>query len=333
MKKLLRVISVIFMTLFGLTACNAGSSVENGGDGNMGGGTNRLPVTSASNTLIAYFSCTNTTESIAMHIAAQTDGTLYEIVPEVPYTAEDLRYYTGGRADREQADATARPAISGSVESIEKYDVIFLGYPIWHGQAPKILCTFLESYDFSGKKIIPFCTSHSSGIGSSDTNLHALAPTASWFSGRRFAAGTAQSAIADWIESLGIKFAPDVANFDLASGENGYAPTVMLNSGYEMPILGLGTYSLTGDVCKSSVLSALSQGYRLIDTAHMYGNEREIGEAIRQSGVPREEIFVITKIYPGTQFANPEQAIQESLDKLNVGYIDMMLCIIRAQTT
>ena len=92
-----------------------------------------------------------------------------------------------------------------------------------------------------------------------------------------------------------------------------------------MPILGLGTYSLTGNTCKSAVLSALSQGYRLIDTAHMYGNETEIGEAIRQSGVPREEIFVITKIYPGTQFANPEQAIQESLDKLNIGYIDMML--------
>ena len=92
-----------------------------------------------------------------------------------------------------------------------------------------------------------------------------------------------------------------------------------------MPILGLGTYSLTGNTCKSAVLSALSQGYRLIDTAHMYGNETEIGEAIRQSGVPREEIFVITKIYPGTQFANPEQALQESLDKLNIGYIDMML--------
>ncbi len=92
-----------------------------------------------------------------------------------------------------------------------------------------------------------------------------------------------------------------------------------------MPVLGLGTYSLHGETCKNAVLSAISQGYRLIDTAHMYGNEQEIGEAIRQSGVPREEIFVITKIYPGTQFANPEQAIQESLDKLDIGYIDMML--------
>ncbi|MDE5562491.1 MAG: aldo/keto reductase [Clostridiales bacterium] len=116
-----------------------------------------------------------------------------------------------------------------------------------------------------------------------------------------------------------------VGTFDLENGQNGKAPTVTLNSGYKMPILGLGTYSLTGETCKSAVLSALEQGYRLIDTAYMYGNEAEIGEAIRQSGVPREEIFVITKIYPGAQFTNPEQAIQQSLDKLDIDYIDMML--------
>ena len=108
-------------------------------------------------------------------------------------------------------------------------------------------------------------------------------------------------------------------------GAKGNAPTATLNSGYEMPALGLGTYSLHGKTCKRAVKSALSQGYRLIDTAYMYGNETEIGEAIRESGVPREEIFVITKIYPGEQFANPEQAVQDSLDRLNIGYIDMML--------
>ncbi|MBC8536310.1 aldo/keto reductase [Feifania hominis] len=116
-----------------------------------------------------------------------------------------------------------------------------------------------------------------------------------------------------------------VATFDLASGENGRAPKVMLNSGYEMPILGLGTYSLHDDVVKNSVTAALNHGVRLIDTAYMYGNEREIGEAIRASGIPREEIFVITKIYPGEQYHNPEKAIQDALDKLDLGYIDMML--------
>lgn len=116
-----------------------------------------------------------------------------------------------------------------------------------------------------------------------------------------------------------------VSRFDLASGENGKAPTVTLNSGYEMPILGLGTYSLHDDIVKSSVSAALEYGVRLIDTAYMYGNEKEIGEAIKASGVPREEIFVITKIYPGEQFQNPEKAIQDALDKLDIGYIDMML--------
>lgn len=105
--------------------------------------------------------------------------------------------------------------------------------------------------------------------------------------------------------------------------------TVMLNSGYEMPINGLGTYSLHGETCKNAVKSTLSSGVRLIDTASMYGNEEEIGQAIREAmeeqGIKREEIFVTTKIYPGSQMENPEQSIQSCLDKLNIGYVDMML--------
>lgn len=100
--------------------------------------------------------------------------------------------------------------------------------------------------------------------------------------------------------------------------------TVMLNSGHEMPIYGLGIYSLHDDVCRNSVTAALNRGVRLIDTAHAYGNEKEIGEAIRNSGVPREEIFVITKLYPN-QFSNPEAAIEEALQNLDIGYIDMLL--------
>ena len=100
---------------------------------------------------------------------------------------------------------------------------------------------------------------------------------------------------------------------------------VMLNSGYEMPIMGLGTYSLSDEECYNSVTALLESGGRLIDTAYMYGNEAAVGRAIRDSDVPREEIFVITKIYPGEQFAEPEKAIQDALDKLDIGYIDMML--------
>ncbi len=120
-----------------------------------------------------------------------------------------------------------------------------------------------------------------------------------------------------------------VSEFNLKSAKNGTAPKITLNSGYEMPILGLGTYSLRGETCKKAVRSALEQGIRLIDTAFMYDNEKEVGEAIREfvkkSGVPREDIFVITKIYPGEQFENPEKAIQYALDTLDISYIDMML--------
>ena len=100
--------------------------------------------------------------------------------------------------------------------------------------------------------------------------------------------------------------------------------TVMLNSGYEMPIYGLGTYSLTGKTCVDSVTAALNSGVRLIDTAYMYHNEESVGEAVRNSGIPREEIFVITTLYPN-QFDHPETAIEEALEKLDVEYIDMML--------
>lgn len=147
--------------------------------------------------LVAYFSCTNTTKGVAEEIHIQvTHSYLYEIVPQVPYTEDDLKYYTDCRADREQADSAARPAISGSVEDIGQYDVIFIGYPIWHGQAPKIIYTFLESYDFSGKTIIPFCTSASSPMGSSATNLHSLAPEANWKSGARISGNNVSSLIA-----------------------------------------------------------------------------------------------------------------------------------------
>ena len=103
----------------------------------------------------------------------------------------------------------------------------------------------------------------------------------------------------------------------------------MLNSGYEMPINGLGTYSLHGDECINSVKSALSDGVRLIDTASAYGNEEEIGQAVREAIdegiIQREDIFVTTKIYPGSEMENPEQSIQACLDRLDIGYVDLML--------
>lgn len=114
------------------------------------------------------------------------------------------------------------------------------------------------------------------------------------------------------------------------SGDNNMAKfdfdskTVTLNSGFEMPINGLGTYSLQGETCINSVTSALESGVRLFDTAHAYDNEEEIGRAIKESNVPREEIFITTKLYPN-QFGDPEAAIEEAFAKLDVEYIDLML--------
>lgn len=141
------------------------------------------------------------------------------------------------------------------------------------------------------------------------------------------------STMAEMTESTqGSELSPENGSSEQSTGEettmkaefNFETKTVMLNSGYEMPINGLGTYSLHDDVCINSVTAALNSGVRLIDTAHAYGNETEIGEAIRNSGIPREEIFVITKLYPD-QFSDPEAAINEALEKLDIGYLDMML--------
>ena len=161
--------------------------------------------TQESRVLIAYFSATNNTENIANHIDAILDADLYEITPEQPYTSTDLNYGDSStRATLEQNDPNARPAIAGSVDNMEQYDVIFLGYPIWWGQAPKIISTFLESYDLSGKTIIPFCTSGSSPIGSSATNLHSLANGATWLDGQRFSGSTSRSDVETWVNSLGL---------------------------------------------------------------------------------------------------------------------------------
>ncbi|MCH1983870.1 aldo/keto reductase [Ruminococcus sp. OA3] len=100
--------------------------------------------------------------------------------------------------------------------------------------------------------------------------------------------------------------------------------TVRLNSGYDMPIAGLGTYALSDETCINSVDALLESGGRLIDTASFYGTEKSVGEAVRNSGVPREEIFVTTKLYPN-QFSDPEEAIEESLETLDIEYIDLLL--------
>lgn len=158
--------------------------------------------------LVAYFSATGTTKGVAEHIANGLNADIYEIVPEEAYTDADLNYNdNNSRTTIEMNDPDARPAISGSVENMEQYDIIFVGYPIWWGEAPRIVSTFMESYDFSGKTIVPFCTSGGSGIGSSASNLERLTSGATWLDGRRLNGSDSQDTVMEWVDSLDLNLA------------------------------------------------------------------------------------------------------------------------------
>jgi flavodoxin len=167
---------------------------------------NQIQGKNMKNVLIAYFSCTGNTRSLAEQIAKASKAELYEIKPKIPYSSEDLNWRNNSsRTNIERNNPSSRPAISNNVENMEQYDIIFLGYPIWFGQAPNIIYTFLESYDFSGKTVVPFCTSGSSPIGSSASNLHRLCSNnTTWLSGSRFTLNTSRSEIVTWINGLGL---------------------------------------------------------------------------------------------------------------------------------
>ncbi len=155
--------------------------------------------------LVAYFSATNNTEGIAQKLADGLGADLYEILPEQPYTNEDLDYGNSkSRSSVEMDDPSSRPAISGSVENMEQYDTVFIGYPIWWGEAPRIMSTFIERYDFSGKTLVAFCTSASSGFGRSDSALKSAADTATWLDGHRFSSGASAEDVLAWAKGLGI---------------------------------------------------------------------------------------------------------------------------------
>lgn len=147
--------------------------------------------------LVAYFSATGNTRPVAERVAELTGGDLFEIVPAQPYTSADLNYNTDCRANAEQNDPDARPAIANAVADMEGYDAVLIGYPIWWGRAPKIIHTFLETYDLSGKTIATFCTS--GGSGHEDTTIRGYEPDATWLEGRRFS-GTSQ--VESWVNGL-----------------------------------------------------------------------------------------------------------------------------------
>ena len=153
--------------------------------------------------LVVYFSATGTTKDIAEKIAAITDADLYEIKAAQEYTEADLDWNDSNRRTTlEQDDKSVRPEIASDPVSLEGYTTIYIGFPIWWGEEPRIMDTFVESYSFDGITMIPFCTSSSSGIGRSGQNLAENAGSGNWLDGQRFGAGAPETEIQSWIEGL-----------------------------------------------------------------------------------------------------------------------------------
>lgn len=163
-----------------------------------------LPDEKFNDALIVYFSATGNTEELAYKIADVTGSDIYEIVPEDPYTSEDLNYSDDScRANQEMNDPDARPAIAGGIENIDEYSTIILGYPIWWGTMPRIINTFLDTYDLSGKTILPFCTSGSSGISASVSALRNMCIQSDVTEGFRGTSLTTSAQIQNWLDSNG----------------------------------------------------------------------------------------------------------------------------------
>ena len=158
-------------------------------------------------TLVVYYSATGNTEAVANYIADATGGDLFEIEPVEPYTDADLDWTDdNSRVSQEYADESLRDVelVSTTVEGFDEYENIFVGYPIWWQVAAWPVNQFIENNDFTGKTVIPFCTSASSGIGDSGQLLEEMAGTGNWLEGQRFRSSVSEEDVVAWVDSLGL---------------------------------------------------------------------------------------------------------------------------------
>ncbi|MBQ6619051.1 MAG: NAD(P)H-dependent oxidoreductase [Thermoguttaceae bacterium] len=152
-----------------------------------------------SKALVTYFSASGVTAKLAKRLAEAVGADLFEIKPETPYTNADLNWQNSqSRSSVEMNDRASRPAIAEKIADMARYDVVFVGFPVWWYREPSIIDTFMEAYDFSGKTVVPFATSGMSGIGDSGKNMQALAPGAKVDAGKRFDANASEKELADW---------------------------------------------------------------------------------------------------------------------------------------
>lgn len=156
--------------------------------------------------LVAYFSASGVTAKAAWKLSEAIGADLHEIKPEIPYSSADLNWMDKkSRSSVEMNDSSSRPAIAEKLPNMEKYDVVFVGFPIWWYVAPTIINTFLESYDFSGKTIIPFATSGGSGMGNTNAKLKPSCPGAALLQGKLLNGNLSEDSLKNWVKGLNLE--------------------------------------------------------------------------------------------------------------------------------
>lgn len=204
MKKLFTLALGLLMVV-GLAACGNTSSADNGTKENTQAATQQ--VKKGGKTLVVYYSASGHTKDVAGYIAKATNGDVLELQPAQPYTDADLNYRDdNSRVMKEHNNPSLQDQVAlvqDKVDNWADYDTVFIGYPIWWGNAAWPVNQFIKHNDFSGKTVIPFATSVSSGLGDSGTNLQKMAGTGNWLEGKRFSSGASESEVQSWVKSLG----------------------------------------------------------------------------------------------------------------------------------
>ena len=204
-KKLFALLASVFL-VFSLAACGNSSKPASGGSNVQPSASTAEVKLNPGKTIVVYFSATGNTEKVATTISKVSGGTLVKIEPSQPYTDADLNYSNKqSRSTTEQNDPKVRPGITNKIDNWGNYDTVFVGFPIWWYEEPRIMDTFMESYDFSGKTVIPFCTSGGSDIENAEVNLKALSKgQGKWLKGRQMSSSISEKDVSDWLKSLGL---------------------------------------------------------------------------------------------------------------------------------
>lgn len=324
---------MVIITLFALAACSDVKQTENTQQSDMETGGNRdvneIDGVSSGKTenssakLVVYYSYTQNTATVAKRIADNTGADLYEIrtvtpYPDDPYETSDISI--------EERNSGSLPELVDDFPDLSLYDVVFIGGPIWNAYMSTPLESYLEQTDFSGKTVVPFCTSNGSGesgyLKDFQNRIKNPQKTAELLHIRFPGNGTPDAFTNEELDEMMREWiSPYISTFNKNS-------RVLLNSGYEMPVLGLGTWSLSDEEAENCTYEAILDGYRLFDTARYYGTEADIGRAVRRAIdegiVTREEIFITTKIVPSGD-SDYAAIINECNERIGLDYIDLML--------